>query len=244
MIVNPWALALDMAAEPTDPYVDLWRIFVPQQLPAFDSHWRRLDALERQRAAMFHREADRHRYVISQGSLRMLLGQQLGIDPARVAFERGQFGKPRVAGQIAPHFNTSHSGDWVVHGFSASTPIGVDVEAIQPDPIHLDEFRHALTKTEMERLRSLPTALRKQAFISTWVRKEAYVKATGHGLSKPLDEVCIESLEEGGYRLLHDHHPDAAGAEWNWLMLDLGPGYAGCLCHPGPPLAVHIRDAE
>lgn len=227
----------------TPPRVDLWRVFVPQQLPAFDSHWRRLDALERQRAATFHREADRQRYVISQGSLRGLLGQQLGIDPARVAFDRGQFGKPRLAAQIAPHFNTSHSGDWVVHGFSASTPIGVDVEAIQPDPIHLDEFRHALTKPEMERLRSLPTALRNQAFISTWVRKEAYVKATGHGLSKPLDEVCIEPLEGGGYRLLHDHRPDTAGAEWNWLMLDLGPGYAGCLCYPGAPRIVHIRDA-
>lgn len=233
----------DAMARMTPNHVDLWRVYVPQQLSAFEEHWRRLDALERQRAATFHRESDRQRYVISQGSLRRLLGQQLGIDPARVAFDRGEFGKPRVAAQIAPHFNTSHSGDWVVHGFSASTPMGVDVEAIQPDAIDLDEFRHVLTKPEMERLRSLPTALRNQAFISTWVRKEAYVKATGHGLSKPLDEVCIEPLEGGGYRLLHDHHPDTAGAEWNWLMLDLGPGYAGCLCHPGPPLAVHIRDA-
>ncbi len=225
------------------PHVDLWRVFVPQHLPAFESHWRRLGTLERQRAATFHHESDRQRYVISQGSLRGLLGQQLGIDPARVAFDRGEFGKPVLATHPALHFNTSHSGDWIVHGVSASTPMGVDVEAIQPDAIDLDEFRHVLTKPEMERLRSLPTALRNPAFISTWVRKEAYVKATGRGLSQPLGDICIEPLEGGGYRLLHDHHPDTAGAKWNWLMLDLGPGYAGCLCYPGAPRVVHIRDA-
>ncbi len=233
----------DSKATETTPHVDLWRVFVPHQLPAFAAHWRRLDASERQRAAGFHRDADCQRYVISQGSLRGLLGRQLGIEPERVAFGRGEFGKPLLARRPVLHFNTSHSGDWIVHGFSAAAALGVDVEAIPPEPINLQDYTHVLTAHEFARLRSLPPALRNQAFINTWVRKEAYVKATGHGLSKPLGDICIEALEGGGYGLLHDHHPDTACDDWNWLMLDLGPGCAGCLSYPGPPLAVHIQDA-
>lgn len=223
--------------------MQLWRVFVPRRLPAIEAHWHLLDTAERQRATGFRREEDRRRYILSQGSIRGLLGRYLGVDAADLTFARGEFGKPMLAAHPELHFNTSHSGDWIVHGLSATTPLGVDVEAIPPDVLHLDDFRHALTRHEIERLRSLPTALRNQDFISTWVRKEAYVKATGHGLSKPLGDISIEALAEGGYRLLHDPHRHTANTEWNWLMLDLGPGYAGCLCYPGPPLAVKIRDA-
>ncbi len=224
-----------------DPRVDLWRIFVPQQLSEVETHWHRLDAVERQRAAGFHRESDRQRYVISQGSLRRLLGQRLGIDPACVAFDRGEFGKPRLATQPGPHFNSSHSGDWVVHGFSNSTPLGVDVEAIPADAIELDDFRHVLANQELQRLGSLSPELRNEAFISTWVRKEASVKATGHGLSKPLGDICVEAFDECRCGLADDQLATRC-EDWNWLMLDFGPGYAGCLTYPGPPLVVHIQD--
>lgn len=234
-------LASDAVAGTNDPCVDLWHVHVPHHLCALEAHWQRLDASERQRAASFHREADRQRYVISQGSIRRVLGQRLGVDSAHLTFERGEFGKPFLATHPALHFNTSHSGDWVVHGVSASTPLGVDVEAIAPGPIDLQDFRHVLTAHEFERLSALPATRLNPAFISTWVRKEAYVKATGHGLSKPLGDICIELLEGGHFGLIHDHHPQPPGTGWNWQMLDLGPDHVGCLAYPGRPLTVHLR---
>lgn len=225
--------------------VDLWRVRVQDQAHAFAHHWRQLDAGERQRASAYHHEADRVRYVTSQGTLRALLGQRLQIDPARVAFGRGEFGKPFVAARRSLHFNTSHSGDWVLHGFSFATPLGVDVQAVAPGPFELEEFVPALAPQELDRLQSLPAAHRSAAFIDVWVCKEAYVKAIGQGLNRARQDICIGPLEGGGYGLRHDRNPPGAGGAgdaWTFVMLDLGPAHAGCLAHPGPPRRLRIRD--
>ena len=222
--------------------LDVWRVSVDEQVHAFVHHWRQLDASERQRASGYHNETDRLRYVISRGTLRALLGLQLQIEPARVAFGSSEFGKPFVAAHHGLHFNTSHSGDWVLHGFSSATPLGVDVEALLPDPLELEEFDHVLAPQELNCLLSLPTARRSAAFIDFWVCKEAYVKAIGQGLNRALRDICIGPLEGGGYGLLHDRNPGGAGGAWTLVMIDLGPAHAGCLAHRGPPRRLRIRD--
>ena len=222
--------------------VDLWRVRVAEQVHAFAHHWRQLDASERQRASSYHKEADRLRYVISRGTLRALLGRQLQIEPARVAFGASEFGKPLVAAHHGLHFNTSSSGAWVLHGFSSASPLGVDVEALLPDPLELAEFDHVLAPQELNRLLALHAARRSAAFIDLWVCKEAYVKANGQGLNRTLRDICIGPLDGGGYGLLHDRNPSDAGAAWTLAMIDLGPAHAGCLAHPGPPRRLRIRD--
>jgi hypothetical protein len=44
--------------------------------------------------------------------------------------------------------------------------------------------------------------------------------------------------------LLFDRNPGGVGGVWSLAMLDLGPAYAGCLAHPGPPLLVRVLDYE
>ena len=222
--------------------VDVWRVSVATQVHAFAHHWRQLDAGERQHASSCHNEADRLRYAISRGTLRALLGQRLQIEPARVTFGSGEFGKPFVSAQHRLHFNTSNSGDWVLHGLSSATPLGVDVEALLPDPLELEEFDRVLARQERNHLLSLPTARRSAAFIDFWVCKEAYVKAIGQGLNRALRDICIGPLEGGGYELLHDRNPGGSGGAWTLVMIDLGPTHAGCLAHPGPPRRLRIRD--
>jgi 4'-phosphopantetheinyl transferase len=224
--------------------VDVWRVRVDEHSHALADHWQLLDANERQRASGYRREADRIRYVISRGTLRGLVGRQLQVEPARVAFGIGEFGKPFVAEHHGLHFNSSHSGDWVLHALSTAAPVGVDVEALLPGRIDLEDFSHALAPRELERLLSLPVAHRNAAFADIWVCKESYVKAIGQGLNRALADICVGPLEAGGYGLLFDRNPGGAGGVWSFAMLDLGPAYAGCLAHPGPPLLVRVLDYE
>lgn len=222
--------------------VELWRVRVGDQVRAYAEHWHALDASERHRASSFRNEADRQRSVIARGTLRVLLGHRLQIEPPDVSFGSNDFGKPVLATHQALHFNTSHSGDWIIHGLSATTPLGVDVQAQLPEPFVPDDFDRVLAAPELERLRSLPASSRRAAFTELWVCKEAYVKALGEGLSRALGEICIAPLEHGGYALLRDQNPGGMAGPWTLCMIDFGTGYAGCLAYPGAQRSVRLLD--
>src|SRR3954467_10915815 len=68
---------------------------------------------ERDRALKFRFARDRSRYVVARGLLRTLLGERLGIDPERVVFAYGEYGKPCLAGDTDLRFNLTHSDDVV-----------------------------------------------------------------------------------------------------------------------------------
>lgn len=225
--------------EPTR--VDVWQVDVEEHRQAFPHHWQWLDLPERQRARGFLHEADRLRYVISRATLRVLLGRELQARPDRLRFGRSEFGKPFVAGGDGPHFNSSHSGAWVLHAFSNGTPVGVDVEALTAEPFELDAFDQVLSRPERQRLLELPAARRKMAFMELWVCKEAYVKAIGEGLNRNLGAISIGPLESGGYEVLDDRNPGGTGGRWTLTLLDVGPAHAACVAHPGQPVGLRLR---
>lgn len=147
-----------------------------------------LDPAERDRAAAFVRDLHRNRYIASHVGLRLLLGAYLATDPAAVVLVRepcpgcgGPHGRPAAAG--APlHFNLSHAGDLALFAF-ADTPVGADVEQLQPAEV-VDEVARVLHPDETAELAALPAARRPEAFARCWTRKEAYLKGTGTGLSE------------------------------------------------------------
>ncbi|CAM5353951.1 4'-phosphopantetheinyl transferase family protein [Streptomyces abikoensis] len=155
---------------------------------ALRDHDRILDPAERERAAAFVRDLHRDRYVASHIGLRLLLGAYLAADPAAVVLVRepcpgcgGPHGRPAAAG--APlHFNLSHAGDLALFAF-ADTPVGADVEQIQPPEV-VDEVARVLHRGETAELAALPAERRPEAFARCWTRKEAYLKGTGTGLSE------------------------------------------------------------
>jgi 4'-phosphopantetheinyl transferase len=226
--------------------VDLYPISVKAERPWLARHWRLLDEAERQRAARYRREADRARFMLARTTLRCLLGRRLGLAPQALVFCSNPFGKLALPPPHALHFNTSHSGDWVLHAFSASAPVGVDVEAIACDWAALQPLDNVLAPAERDWLLSLRVRERPAAFAAIWVRKEAYVKAQGQGLSRPLREISVLPARGGAPERLaergHDLHLEALSL----CPLELGAGYAGCLAYLGPkPLLrfQHYRDA-
>jgi 4'-phosphopantetheinyl transferase len=189
-----------------------------------------LSADEARRASGFRSDDDRRRYVVAHVWLRRLLGSVLGVAPARVPIEAGPcascggpHGKPRLAGGAGVHFSLSHSRDVVLCAI-AGAPVGVDVEAIPADDCHSELFT-CLHPLERAAVAAAPTSRRPEAFTRCWVRKEAYLKGTGEGLSREPQGIRVGVGERFG-----DPGPSLDG--WRLLDLDAPPGYAAALALP------------
>jgi 4'-phosphopantetheinyl transferase len=185
---------------------------------------------ERARAGRFHFERDRRRFIVGRATLRALLGQYLGIDPAAVAFVYGPSGKPMLRPEIDPDlkFNLAHSGCLALYAVTRYCEVGIDAERLRMIP-ELEEIAgHYFSPGENAQLLSLPWALRSEAFLIGWTRKEAYLKARGIGLPA-LQEIEV-SLRRGELKLRSRvaHDPLTASS---WSLDDLYPasGYVAAL---------------
>src|SRR2546423_7139939 len=92
--------------------------------------------------------------------------------------------------------NVSHSAGIVLLAFTRRREIGVDIEQIRRDfdlPAIANRF---FSVEEQEQLARMSDQERPEGFFRCWTRKEAYIKATGDGLSLPLSQFDV-SLVRG-----------------------------------------------
>lgn len=184
---------------------------------------------ERAQAARFYFERDRARFIQAHGVLREALVRYLGASPARLAFVRGPFGKPSLAGSDL-EFSLSHCEDMVLVAISGCGPVGVDVERVRDMPDAESLAARFFARAENAALVAAPASERLALFFSIWTRKEAYIKATGEGLSRPLDS--FEALRLNA-------PPAPCGALCD---LPLGSGRAGALASFEPIRRLHLHD--
>ncbi|MFC9287299.1 4'-phosphopantetheinyl transferase family protein [Streptomyces sp. NPDC057052] len=173
-----------------------------------------LDAVERARHEATVRPADKARFLVGCALSRVALGGLLGVPPADVPLRRvcprcgGPHGKvgltmPERSPYADVDFSVTHSGEVVGVAVCRGAAVGLDVE---DDGIDLDvdaAARTALGEGERRALYARPPAARRAAFLRTWTRKEAVLKALGAGLRVPLRELELSA-------------PDAAPAVLGW----------------------------
>ena len=164
--------------------------------------------------------------------LRILLGAYFDANPSSLEFTYSEKGKPHVShrpGQLDLRFNVAHSGDVILLAFTEGRRLGIDVEQVRPDFATDDIAERFFSGAERKCLRNLPATQRHDAFFRCWTRKEAYLKATGDGLSMPLDQFDV-SLAPGEPARLIETRPDPAEANrWELQDLPVPSGYAGAL---------------
>ena len=192
-----------------------------------------LDECELARAGRFLNAADRARFVLSHGLLRALAAHYLDRQPAALVIATGEFGKPHLAGpeQGNLSFNLSHSGDLLTLAFARSGRLGVDVERWSPTLAESERARicrSVFSASEQRGIAQLPAEERQAAFYSVWTRKEAYIKATGFGLSRGLDYFEV-SVHPQSACLRSDSSLAAGVAEWRIIDLPPEAGYSAAL---------------
>lgn len=182
-----------------------------------------LSADERERANRFRSEELRHRYGVAHGALRHLLARKLNRAAADLCIEIGPAGKPVISsrqGTTTPHFNLSHSEDMALIAISGDHPLGIDIERYRKG-IDVEMLtQQYFAPGEARQILSLPDAEQAQAFLTCWTRKEAYLKATGSGLSTPLDSFEVSALPGAAPRLLTVAGDSQAANPWRFV--DLG----------------------
>jgi len=216
--------------------VQLWRVDL-DAIRGEESRWQgRLSPDESKRALRFHFPSDRQRFVASRALLRTILAAYLEGDAVNLEFSYSKKEKPSLAGGHATSgitFNLSHSGGIALYAFTRGREIGVDVEQVRGDFDVEPIARRFFSAQEQIHLNDLPKAERVEAFFRCWTRKEAYLKATGSGLSLPLSQFDV-SLGAGETNALLATRPDASEAE-RWVLREVpgGVGYSAALCVSG-----------
>jgi 4'-phosphopantetheinyl transferase len=216
--------------------VQLWRVD-QEAIGPDESRWQKvLSSDESRRASRFHFSRDRQRYAASRALLRMILAGYVGADPAELTFSYSAKEKPSLGGAHAGSgitFNISHSGGIALLAFTRRREVGVDVEQIRDDFDCDGIARRFFSAHEQQQLFVLPAEQRAIGFFRCWTRKEAYIKATGDGLSLPLTQFDV-SLKTGGENALMATRPDGAEAErWQLREVPAGPGFVAAICVRG-----------
>ncbi len=222
--------------------IHIWCVSLQQPVSRFQ---RLLSLDERMRAERFHFEEHRKHFILRRGILRMLLGSYLGIEPGNVQFCYGKNEKPALAGRFGKrklHFNLSHSDGLALYAFARRREIGVDIEYIRDVPEMGQIAERYFSAGEKDIFQMLPEHKRKQAFFNCWTRKEAFIKATGDGLSWPLDRFDVSLVPGEPARLLRIDGESKTASRWLIHELKLAPGFAAALAVEGRIGRIHCRE--
>ena len=188
---------------------------------------------EQARAARFRFVRDRERFIAARGLLREILALYLDTAARRLRFRYGAYGKPFLAEHGDLRFNVSHSLDAMLVAVAHKREVGVDIEHLGAG-IAVEEIAETTLSTpEKHVLSRFDGEARRTAFLRFWVRKEAYIKADGRGVSLPPKHVDV-SVPAGRVVVL-----DETTGKWEaclrWMLqtLAVGPEYVAALAAEG-----------
>lgn len=191
---------------------------------------------DRERAARFRFEGDRHRFLIARASLRTILARYLKTNAAGLQFELGPFGKPGLAQRqdgFDLRFNLAHSHQLALIAIARGREVGVDVEFMRADFANDEVAAHFFSATEVKHLVRLPTGIKTRSFFNCWTRKEAYIKARGEGLSHRLDQFDVSFGPDEPAALLDNRLDRTEVSRWAFEDLSPHPAYAAALTVEG-----------
>ena len=191
-----------------------------------------LSAEERRRADRYDFDRHRRRFIVARARLRQLLAMRLMTRPEAVELVCGAHGKPALAPRSGGpdwRFNVSHCDEMAVYAFSRGREVGIDIEAIREVRDADAIVSHFFSRTEREAYLALDPGERMLGFFNCWTRKEAFLKALGHGLSHPLDcfDVSLAPGEPAG--ILRVKNTPGCDSGWCLNSFTPSPGFVAAV---------------
>lgn len=204
-----------------------------------------LCADEQTRANRFYFRLDRDHFVAGRGLLRSILSYYLGDDPSRLRFCYGPSGKPALLEEIYGngrlHFNLSHSHGLALYAVACNRRVGVDLEFIRNIPADEQIAQYFFSAEEQASFFSVPANKRPEAFFRCWTRKEAFLKALGDGLNRPLNQNENSIVSDDSPIILSIRENSHVTSKWSIQNLSLAQQYASAIAVEGESREVVVK---
>lgn len=242
--LDPW-VSSSWQPELASNNVHVWRVSLRAASVNVKSLFRLLTHDEIDRALRFHFQRDRDHFVVVRGVLRILLGTYIQIPPEQIRFQYSVHGRPSLApdqSDMMLDFNVSHSHELALLAFSRGRAVGIDLEYVRQDIVHEKIAEHFFSAQEVASLQTLSDNQRTAAFFNCWTRKEAFIKATGDGLTRPLDQFSVSLVPGEAAKLLAIQGQPEELSKWFIQNLEPGPGYAAALVAQSPVEHIHCQE--
>ena len=203
--------------------IDLWQFSLEKELHAANQI---LNTEEKERANRFYFDRHKRRFATSRAAVRIILARYLNVSPEQLEFTYNPQGKPAVINSQKLQFNLSHTEDTALLAVGKNYPLGVDIERYSARPYE-GIAEHLFSDKELEELQKAPPALKPALFFHVWAQKEAFIKASGLGLSYPTKEFTVPTTFPTKQLVEDSLH------NTTWQLRSFMPKIAcsGALCH-------------
>jgi len=192
-----------------------------------------LDGWERDRAARFHFAEDRARFILGRGLLRQCLSPWLDQAPETIRFSLTERDRPILADDESLQFSLTHSHELVAVALTARARIGIDLEWMQAKNDLPGIAKRILSEADHRAFLALSESEKVPAFFRIWTRKEAYLKATGEGITDALQQISVSFGPEATSSVRDSRHAPGAPA-WSLFALPVPPDYMGSVACDAP----------
>lgn len=201
--------------------------------PGLLADYRRLlDPDEERRLRRLGDERARREFLTSRALCRTVLSRYSDVPPEDWRFARGEHGRPEIAGsrgRARLRFNLSGTRGLTACAVTWGLDAGVDVEARAPARAGDGVADRFFSPTEARALRGLAPERRRERFLEYWTLKESYIKATGKGLSMPLDRFSFHLDEGPGIRISFSPEIEDTPSRWQFALLRPTPEHVMAL---------------
>ena len=228
--MTPWP-DLDFDFKPGDVHV--WAIALDMKPKVLARIASVLNAAELEQGRRFRFVHHRDRFIAGRCAIRILLGHYLKLKPQKLTFAYGSAGKPFLTSSALDrhvHFNFTHSDNVALLAVTRTEPVGIDIERLDS----LNDLDAIMTQVaspeERHRFCGLEGMEKRVAFFKLWTRKEAWLKATGNGITQLLTSVEVTFLPGEPARLIRVPIGSETPSFWRLYDVPTPTGFAGALC--------------
>lgn len=216
----------DQAGELVAHTIDVWRVNLnPPRYDKLKQDISLFSTDELERGQRFRFDRHRRQYLVGRGALRQILSQYCNLQPGKIEFSYGEFGKPFLK-ESPIAFNLSNSHDQAIIAITLGPRIGADVEFRERHIWDVDALaKSVFTETEQAQLNSYSQKDRLVPFLSGWTRKEAYLKGVGKGLALPLKDFSVDLANAAEY-------PYISVREWQLKSFWSADDYLAAIAYP------------
>ena len=185
--MDPGAEDLEAVELAGPPGTRIFLVTLDQPADRVEAALALLSASERRRAEAQHGAPARRRFILRRAALKRALGAVIGAAPADLVIAARPDGKPRLVEPwpwASLEFNISHAREVAVGVISLDRAVGIDVEWTGGSTPFGAVAERFFSGPERAALAAVQPGARRAAFFRTWVRKEAYLKGRGVGISE------------------------------------------------------------